>query len=216
MCLSLMIHKSVYVHCIWSRNWHFILHVIVVAGLSVSGMTLCCLWRRCALPLKTGVLFTTSICTVGKTLMPNRPFAANNHMLGYRIATPCWRASCFDKQRIERVRAWFLQQKNSVFCPLIPDILVFKSNSWIDLCVFWVLNPTETFFGAKFTHLPMGNGSNMATSRNQEVLSSNSAQSTSCSSLSGGDLETADPPRKSLVITAVFQSVMATRVTIVP
>ena len=38
MCLSLMIHKSVYVHCIWSRNWHFIL--IVVAGLSVSGMML--------------------------------------------------------------------------------------------------------------------------------------------------------------------------------
>lgn len=89
-------------------------------------------------------------------------------MLGYRIATPCWRASCFDKQTIERVRAWLLKQKNSVFCPLIPDILVFKSNSWIDLCVFWVLNSTETFFFAKFTHLPSGKGSNMATSQNQQ------------------------------------------------
>ena len=62
----------------------------------------------------------------------------------------------------------------------------------------------------------VGNGSNMATSQNQEVLSSSSAQSPSCSSHSGGDLETGDPPRKSLVITAVFQNVMVTRVTIVP
>lgn len=56
----------------------------------------------------------------------------------------------------------------------------------------------------------------MATSQNQEVLSSSSTQSPSCSSHLGGDLETADPPQKSLVITAVFQSVMVTRVTIVP
>ena len=56
----------------------------------------------------------------------------------------------------------------------------------------------------------------MATSQNQEVLSSGSAQSPSCFTHSGGDLKLTEPPRKSLVITAVFQSAMVTHVTIVP
>ena len=101
-----------------------------------------------------------------------------------------------DKQRTRESSSVTSKEKNSVFCPLIPDILVFKSNSWIDLCVFWFLNPTRTLFGTKFTCLPSGNGSHMATSQNQEVLSSSSAQSPSCSSHSEGDLETADPPKK--------------------
>ena len=77
----------------------------------------------------------------------NRPFAANGHVLGYRIATPCWRASSLMNEGPQRVRAWLLKQKNSFVCPLIPDILVFKSNSWIHLCGFCSLNVSGTFFG---------------------------------------------------------------------
>jgi len=48
--------------------------------------TICRSWRRFALPLKTGVLFTTSTCTVGKTLMPNSSLWSLG-MMGFLLAS---------------------------------------------------------------------------------------------------------------------------------
>ena len=93
----------------------------------------------------------------------NRSFAASDYMLGYRIPTPCLRASSLINEGLQRIQVLRLKENNSVVCD-------FAFWTRVGRCWCEIDSTAERKRATSY----------LKTSQVQEVLSSSSAQSPSC------------------------------------